>query len=73
VYKCPEISPKILEIPGSRPKISEIRLKNLEIRRKITEILEIRREISLEYGLEPFKYDLKSPKLGLNSIKPDFK
>ena len=58
VFKCPEIRPKIpgiqpeippfREIPVIReiwPKISAIRLKNLEIRRKIPEILEIQREI----------------------------
>ena len=58
MYKClgiwpttPKIQPgipaisKIPVIREMRPKISEIQLENLEIRRKSPKILEIRREI----------------------------
>ena len=59
VYKCPEIRPKIPEIPVIREiwrKISEIRLGNHEIWCKIPEKLSFRREIP---GIWPETFQIR--------------
>jgi len=85
VYKCPEIRPNIPEIqheipqlpaiPEIRPKISKIRLENLEIRREIPGIwhgtVQIRPEIP-KSCTKSVKADFKSLKFltpDLNSLK----